>query len=277
MGASLRIVHLASLARCGETLVQRALSAHPAVHVVFDLHEPNTAAQMRLFQLLRVWPGDTLPRAQLERLLPGEVAPQCEVLLIKQGIFAVRHAAAGFGLLRNPYASFCSLWHYDAKLAGRKADAATNLHHWRHIRQQRLLVWADAMLPALLPALRAERDPVRQFLAFWQARVAQVLAQQRTIVHYEDFVQSPEPELRRICAAAGLDWTPALLQAHRLYRPGQVGHGGIDLGAPIRPAPAWTPDPQVPVAPFAEAVARSPLRRYDGLYAQQREEAHAPC
>lgn len=261
---SLQIVHLASLARSGETLMQRTLSAHPRVHVVFDLYEPNTAAQIRLSQLLRVWPETKVPRAQIDRLLPGEVAPSADVLLVKQGIFATRHPTVGFGLLRNPYASFCSLWHYDARIAGRPADAAANLHHWRHMRQQRLLVWAEAMVPQLVPALQGERDPVRQFLMFWRARVDQIVSQQSTLVHYEDFVHDPEVALRRICAGTGLDFDPALLEAHRLYRRGQVGHGGIDLGAPIRPAADWTPDPPGADRPLCRgraALAAAPLRR----------------
>jgi hypothetical protein len=265
MSDPLRIAHLASFARCGETLVQRALSAHPQVQVVFDLHEPNTPAQERLFELLRVWPLDTVPRWQLaEHLRPGT-----SVLLLKQGIFEPRHRPHGFGLLRNPYAAFVSLWHYEARRLGEAADPARNLQHWRTRREPRLLVWADATMPALLPALRAERDPVRQFLMFWQARVAQIVAQQRTLLHYEDFVRHPEPELRRLCAALDLPWDAAVLDAHRSFRPGERGHGGIDLGAAIRPSPDWQLDAQVPLAPFVAAVQRSPLRRWDDLYAGQ--------
>lgn len=265
MADSLRIVHLASYARCGETLVQRALSAHPQVEVVFDLHEPNTPAQQRLFELLRVWPQPSLPRWQFA----GRIAPQKTVLLLKQGIFEPRHRPHGFGLLRNPYAAFVSLWHYEARRRGEHADPARNLEHWRGLREPRLLVWADATMPALLPALRAERDPVRQFLRFWQARVAQIVAQQRTIVHYEDFVNHPERELRRLCTALDLRWDPAVVDAHTRFAPGELGHGGIDLGAAIRPSADWQPDEQVPLAPFMAAVRRSPLRRWDRLYDRQ--------
>jgi Sulfotransferase family len=261
----LRIVHLASLARSGETLVQRSLAAHPQVQVVFDLTEPNTPRQLALFELLRVWPADTLPRWQFA----DRVAPGATVLLLKQGIFAPRHAAQGFGLLRNPYAAFVSLWHYEARRRGEPADRARNLALWRRFRAPRLLAWADAMRPDLVATLRAERDPLCQFLLFWHARVAQIVAQQKTLVHYEDFVRRPEPELRRLCAAIGLPWEPAMLQSHRRFRPGQLGHGGIDLGAPIRPAPDWQPDPQVPLAPFVEAVRQAPLRCWDGLYARE--------
>lgn len=261
-GEPLRIVHLASLARSGETLVQRALAAHPQVQVVFDLTDPNTPAQLKLFELLRVWPAATLPRWQFA----DRVAPGTTVLLLKQGIFAPRHRAPGFGLLRNPYAAFVSLWHYEARRLGERADKARNLQLWRQYREPRLLVWADAMRPDLVARLRAEPDPLRQFLRFWLARVEQIVEQQPTLLHYEDFVREPEAELRRICAAIGLPWDPAVLQSHRQYRPGQLGHGGIDLGAPIRPAPDWCPDPQVPLAPFVEAVRQAPLRRWDEVY-----------
>jgi hypothetical protein len=230
--------------------VQRALAVHPQVQVVFDLLEPNSPQQLKLFELLRVWPGETLPRWQFER----QVAPQTTVLLLKQGIFTPRHRAAGFGLLRNPYAAFVSLWHYEARRLGeRGADAVRNLLLWRQFREPRLLVWADAMQPALLPALRAER----------------------ALVHYEDFVVAPEAELRRICTAIGLPWDPSVLHSHRHFRPGQIGHGGIDLSAPIRPAADWAPDPQVPLRPFIEAVRTAPLRRWDDLYLERK--VALPC
>lgn len=265
MADPLRVVHLASYARCGETLVQRALSAHPQVEVVFDLHEPNSPAQQRLFELLRVWPRPTLPRWQFD----GRIGPDKTVLLLKQGIFEPRHRPQGFGLLRNPYAAYVSLWYYEARRRGERADPARNLAHWRALREPRLLVWADAAMPALLPALRAERDPVRQFLTFWQARVAQIVAQQRTLLHYEDFVCHPERELRRLCAAIGLPWDADVVEAHRRFAHGELGHGGIDLGAPIRPSADWQPDAQVPLAPFVAAVRRCPLRRWDTLYDAQ--------
>ncbi|MFY9511712.1 MAG: hypothetical protein WAQ05_12150, partial [Rubrivivax sp.] len=122
----LRIVHMASLARSGETLLLRTLAAHPALQVVHDLHPTNSAEETRLFQLLRVWPQATLPRDAAPQLRPGT-----EVLLIKQGVFTLRGPFAGFGLLRNPYATFCSLWSYDAKLAGETPGVAGNLLHWQ--------------------------------------------------------------------------------------------------------------------------------------------------
>jgi hypothetical protein len=265
-----RIVHLASLARSGETLVLRALAAHPQVHVAHDLLPANTAAETRLFQLLRVWPGPTLPRAAVP-----ELGPQVEVIVVKQGVFAPRAPFAGFGLVRNPYAAFCSLWNYDAKLAGHVPDDALNRRHWAELRLPRLVAWADACVPWIVPALLAEADPVRQYLRFWQARVRQIAERCRTVVAYEDFVQAPRRGLEAICAAAGLPFDDALLAAHTRWPPGTRGHGGIDLGAPVRPAPAWAPDEGVPLAPFAEAVARSPVAAYRRLYETLREAE--PC
>lgn len=260
MKTALRVVHMASLARSGETLLLRTLSAHPAIQVVHDLHPGNSADETRLFQLLRVWPRPTLPR---------EAAPSAgpaEVLLIKQGVFTLRGPFAGFGLLRNPYATFCSLWSYDAKLAGGRPDAASNLRFWQQRRLPRLAAWTDAMLPSLLPALLAETDPVRQFLMFWQARAAQILRHCETVVRYEDFVQQPQPVLERICTAIGLPFDAALLNAHQRFAPGQPGHGGADLGAPIRPAAAWSADPLVELAPFVKMVDEGPVPLYRGLY-----------
>lgn len=268
-GDSLRIVHLASLARSGETLVLRALAAHPQVHVVHDLRAVNTAADQALYRLLRVWPLPTLPRRQVQAVLaPGLLHPGCRVLVLKQGVFAPRHRPAGFALLRNPYAVFCSLWSYDAKRLGQTPTATLNAQHWATWRLPRLLVWADACLPGLLPALRAERDPLQQFLLFWRNRLQQVLAQQATHLQYEALVADPEPTLRALCAGIGLPFEAAMLHAEQAYAPGEIGHGGIHLAAPIHAMPAWTPDPLVPLAPFIDAVDGGPVPAWHGLYRQ---------
>ena len=155
-GPTIRVAHMASMARSGETLMQRAFIGHPAVHVVHDVHPTNDEYETRLFQLLRVWPGAELPRWQVERhLAPGHVAASAQVLLIKQGVFAMRSPFTGFALVRNPYASFCSLWHYDARLAGVKADVALNERNWRLRRLPRL-----ALARAVPKSLAARRRAV---------------------------------------------------------------------------------------------------------------------
>lgn len=269
MSSALRVVSLASLARSGETVLLRALAAHPQLHVVHDLYAANDEIEQRLYGLLRVWPLPTLPRAELDHhLAPGAVSPQARVLLLKQGVFTPRHRVEGFGLIRNPYAVFCSLWSYDAKLEGLSPTAERNLENWRSRRLPRLLIWVEASLPWLLPALRAEADPVRQFLSYWQARVAQILERHRTVLNYESLVADPQTELCRACEAIDVPYDPAMLQAHRLHRPGELGHGGIDLGAPLRAVPAWQPDPLVDLAPFAQAVNGGPVPAWVGLYDQ---------
>lgn len=267
MSSALRVVTLASLARSGETVLLRALAAHPQVHVVHDLYAANDEIEQRLYGLLRVWPLPTLPRAELDQhLAPGAVSPEARVLLLKQGVFSPRHRAEGFGLIRNPYAVFCSLWSYDAKLEGLPPTPARNLQNWRTRRLPRLLIWTEASLPWLLPALRAETDPVRQFLGYWQARVAQILERHRTVLDYESLVADPSTTLRLACAAIGVPFEPAMLDAHRLHPPGKLGHGGIDLGAPLRRVPAWQPDPLVDIAPFAQAVNDGLVPAWAGLY-----------
>ncbi len=275
MTAGLRIVHMASLARSGETLLLRTLSAHPLVHVVHDLHPANSEAETRLFKLLRVWPAASLPRWQIDQhIAPRSVAPGAEVLLIKQGVFAMAGPFSGFGLVRNPYASFCSLWSYDARLAGQVPSDALNRQHWQQRRLPRLLAWADACLPGLVGTLLAEADPVLQFLLFWQARVAQIVRQCETVVLYEDVVLQPRAALQRICKAAALPFEPALLHAERRFSPGQRGHGGIDLGQPIRATPAWALDLLVPLEPFEDAVERGVVQAYRGLYARGEKQVH---
>ena len=263
----LRVVQLGALARSGETLLLRALAAHPQVHVVHDLHAVNHPADQALYHFLRVWPAPTVPRWQLDRhLAPGRVPASAQVLLLKQGVFSPRHNVAGFGLLRNPYAVFASLWSYDALLADQVPTMALNHSYWQCLRLPRLLIWAEAMQPGLAQAIHAKTDPVRQFLVFWRARAQQLQRRFSTLVHYERFVRDPQTELHRICAALGLPFETAMLRSHEAYAPGERGHGGIELSAPIRPASAWKATSLVDLAPFIAEVDEGPVDLYRGLY-----------
>jgi hypothetical protein len=79
--------------------------------------------------------------------------------------------------------------------------------------------------------------------------------------------------LRQVCDAIALPYAPAMLLAHEGHARGERGHGGIDLSAAIRPGPAWTPDPLVDPAPFADCVDSGPFAAWRGLY---RAETAAP-
>lgn len=263
---TLQIVQLGSMARSGETLFLRSFSAHPQVHVVHDLRPTNTAAEARLFQLLRLWPANQINRAALTAVLGSPVAPGATHLLLKQGVFQPLHAWRGLVLLRNPYAMYLSLWRYDAQQAGEPDEPARHDAHWRQRRLPRLLAWTDAMDPALGAQLRQLDDPLSQFLLFYAVRARQLLASGQPVLLYEEFVNQHAAALPWVCEQLGLPWHEALLQAHRGFAPGQRGHGGIDLGAPVRPGQDWQPHPAVPLAPFLDLVQQLEIGPYAQSY-----------
>ncbi|WP_374676288.1 hypothetical protein [Ideonella sp.] len=262
----LQIIQLGSMARSGETLFQRTLAVHPQVHVVHDLWPTNTAAEMRLFNLLRLWPANEIDRASVAPLLDRPLDDRVTHLLLKQGVFQPLHDWRGVVLLRNPYAMFCSLWRYDAQQAGEPDEPARHLAYWQARRLPRLLAWADAMHADLSAQLQALDTPIEQFLHFYAARTRQLAASGQPILPYEDFVNRHAEVLPWLCETLGLPWDDRLPQAHRAFRAGERGHGGIDLGAPVHASPDWTRQADVPLEPFLATAAGLGLERYVDTY-----------
>lgn len=273
--ARLQIRQLGSMARSGETLFLRSFAAHPQVHVVHDLLPTNTAAETRLFSLLRLWPANEIDRAPVEQLLGQPLPASVTHLLLKQGVFQPVHDWQGVVLLRNPYAVFSSLWRFDAQLAGQRDDPVLQAAYWRARRLPRLLAWADALDPTLSQRLRQTDEPLQQFLLFYACRARQLLASGQPLCRYEDFVNRHAEVLPTVCTQLGLPWHDALLQAHQRYPAGREGHGGIDLSAPVRPGPDWSPRPELPLAPFVELVSQLGLDKDLALYQSERALATA--
>ncbi|MFZ2991215.1 hypothetical protein [Ideonella sp.] len=259
----LRVVQLGSMARSGETLFLRTCAVHPQVQVVHDLHAGNTAAEVALFKLLRVWPANRVPRAEAQRLLGNALKPGATHLLLKQGVFNPRHAWRGVALIRNPYAMFTSLWTYDA---GRQGSDAQHLQNWQQLRLPRLLAWCDAMDPTLSRQLAAMANPLEQFILFYAMRTRQLQASGQPLLHYEDLVTQTIPTLRTACQGLGLVPHDDMLRAHQFFPTGTAGHGRMDLSAPIRPGADWQPFPGLPTEPFEALVRQLGLTRYLGLF-----------
>jgi len=262
----LQILQLGSMARSGETLFLRTLAAHPQVHVVHDLRPTNTPAETRLFNLLRLWPANEIDRASVQPLLDRPLGSQVTHLLLKQGVFQPLHDWRGVVLLRNPYAVFCSLWRYDAQQAGEPDEPARHLAYWNTRRLPRLMAWADAMDPDLSARLRGMAEPIEQFLCFYAARTRQLAASGQPILPYEDFVNRHDEVLPWLCETLGLPWDDRVMQAHRAFPPGERGHGGIDLGAPVHASPDWKRAADVPLEPFLATAAGLGLERYVDAY-----------
>jgi len=257
------ILHLASLARCGETLFQRTFSVHTDLHVVHDLYKENSSTENALFSQLSQLPVNHIALASLNNDIDSnQIKFSASKFFLKQGVFAPRHRFTGIGLLRNPLSVFLSLWNYDAKISGQAATTELNTQYWHQYRLPRILAWVENMQAGWDKLILQSLDPVTQFLTFYRLRAAQIMDAVDTIIFYETFLAQPETEIRRVCTALGIEFQPQLLHANTFFSPGQIGHGGTDLGAPIRQEAVTYPTHGIAPAPFKAAAAALGLDIY---------------
>lgn len=261
------ILHLASMARSGETLFLRTFSVHTDVSVVHDLYQENSEAEIRLYELIR---SNEPARLHVDDLpfstwVHG-IKPTSRFLLIKQGAFSPRQKFHGIGLIRNPLSVFLSLWNYEAKLAGDSLDYSTNYRNWLEFRLPRLMQWAETMFGTDAALIAAKTTPEEQFLMFYKMRLQQIRENVATIIHYEDLTSQPEITIKLACDALGLEFQPHLLYANRFYPVGLIGHGGTDLGAAIRPDSKPSFPEGINSDSFLATVDEPDLERYRDMF-----------
>ena len=110
------IFHMASLARSGETLVQKYLSAHSKIHICHNLYKDDSPKEIALFEHLMTRKSRSIGvRHPMARHLKSKKG---DALVIKQGVWNHPHPFNGFVLARNPLSVFASLWTYDIKERG---------------------------------------------------------------------------------------------------------------------------------------------------------------
>lgn len=257
------ILHLASMARSGETLFLRTFSVHTDVSIVHDLYHENSEAENSLFELIKREEPARLPENDLPfNTWDHGIKPTSRYLLIKQGAFNPRQAFRGIGLIRNPLSVFLSLWNYDARMAGQSPGKALNDRNWLELRLPRLMNWAHAMFGDAAAAISSQQQPEEQFLAFYKMRYRQICQHVTTIMHYEDLASQPEATIRLACQALGLEFQPHLLYAERFYPAGLQGHGGTDLSARIRPESKPSMPEGINSERFLSAMEELGLERY---------------
>jgi hypothetical protein len=120
---AIRVLHMASMARSGETMILRALSVHPIVCVAGQLHD-SQAGERRL-RFFRDWQSNTINSDH--EILTGLNIPSDGILLVKQGVWKHRWPFDGFVLARNPLSIYYSLITYDSILTQLKEFLAHKL------------------------------------------------------------------------------------------------------------------------------------------------------
>lgn len=208
---SLAVYQMASFSRAGETLLLRALNAHPRLAVVHQVHEPDREEDLTLFRMLK---DLDVRRMSLDdpRLAHRDDLDGVEALILKNAVWEHAYPFAGFILMRNPLAII--------------ASARTMNETSSHREQVRR--WGRGIDVRMLPFLNSS-DATTAFCTLLTRKLTAAHATGLPIVRYEDFVNRPEPVLRRLVAHLGVEWNDIVLRSHEQYSVGEFGHGGIRL------------------------------------------------
>jgi hypothetical protein len=213
------IVLMTSFARSGETLLQRSLNAHPRIMTLQQIKAGVDPAARKILNKIRqsrstsVW-------------LPGKFAAKRggpgTLLLVKNGVWTHHYPYRGFVLARNPFSIVASMKRY-----------AIDHLETEEYRRSRLARWAKGIAPSLVKATATESETIL-LAQLYLKQMSAALDTGHLAIRYEDFINDPEAELRRIVACLGLPWDDRVLSAEKDYPEGEIGHGGIELWKPIR-------------------------------------------
>ncbi|MEU3661458.1 sulfotransferase [Streptomyces sp. NPDC032940] len=184
-----RPVFIISSIRSGSTLLRMMLGAHPRLHAPHELHLGRMEVTCTNWFSQRAMGALGLERGDLEHLLWDRVLHR---ELARSGKdFVVEKTPANVYMYRRlrdcwPDARFVFL-----------------LRHPESVARS----WHESD-PVKRPYDKAVRDVLPYLAAVEEARAADAAG---FTVRYEDITESPEREMRRLCAFLGLDYAPAML------------------------------------------------------------------
>lgn len=207
----LAIHQMASFSRAGETLILRALNAHPRLTVVHQVHEPDRHDDLALFRTLKDADVSQISRDD-PRLSHRDDLAGVQALILKNAVWEHAYAFSGFILVRNPLAIITS---------ARTMNETSS--HREQVRR-----WGRGIDARMLPFVSTS-DATTAFCTLLTRKLIAAHATGLPIVRYEDFVCKPEPVLRRLLAHLEVEWDDSVLRSHERYSIGEFGHGGIKL------------------------------------------------
>lgn len=222
---------MASFSRSGETVVLRALNAHPRIHVVHQIQRPDERTAIKLAKTL-----GTFAETSISHTHPAVLAakvPQGASILLKNATWSHSFPFKGFVLVRNPFAIANS-----AKITVPRSN-----------RKDKYKRWADSIDPKVSAAINSVDDLVTLCM-LWNRKMAPLSQARLPIVRYEDFVTQPEKTLRSLLSRLNLDWSDSVLNSHAAYPEAMKGHGGIHLSQPVhsRSLDSWKQLPRAALA-----------------------------
>jgi hypothetical protein len=218
---SIPIFHIASIARSGETILMRNLSAHPNVKIVHNFRSFDTFTEQKMYKSLKKRARTEISRFNLFAL-PYKLN-RGDVLVLKQGVWKHPYAFKGFILARNPLSIFSSLRSYDEKYY----DISVGKTPW-DLTLSRLKRWLGDIDKAALDGFET-KTPIEQFSTFYNTRMKDLLSTNLPIVKYEELVTSPRRELTRVQQILDLDIHEDVFNAEKKFDKGFQGHGFSDF------------------------------------------------
>lgn len=219
------IIHVASMARSGETVFLRSLNAHPQIYNLVNLKDKDNEDETQLFRFLQHYELKQIDRAHplMENL---KLKPN-QTLLVKQGVWEHKYPFNGVVLVRNPISVYASMISYNAsskeEFKARKKALTRNCKRWLRDIDNQLLDSFDSL------------NVIEQFCAFYNRRMYPLSQLGLPIVHYEEFCLRPEPYLKAVLSSLSLRYKESVAQSHLNYSEEQTGHGLIQLAEPINP------------------------------------------
>jgi hypothetical protein len=224
-----RLVHMASMARSGETMLLNTLNKHSRIKIAGQLED--TIEGQRRLKLFKTWELSYIDTAH--PLFADLGLNESDIVIIKQGIWEHPWAFEGFILVRNPVSIYASLMRYDhvalRSLEGilhylgmSSAKRRLKGNYWRFYRWFRDV---DIDLYDRLDSLNV----LDLFCCFYNRRMGRLLDLGLPVVHYEHLVSEPEAALDKLCSMISVPFESGMLDV----RSSKVGHGKNDLGRAI--------------------------------------------
>ncbi len=196
----------------------RCLNAHPKIHVVHQILEPEPSENRSLYRRLKKYKHTTISAAS-DKIRDAKVSSGA-TLLLKNATWTHQWSFRGFVLVRNPMSVMNSL-----KVAYNPALTPTR-------RSAHISRWATHISPALLEDF-VDKSIVEKVAMLYEAKMLSLATCGLPIVRYEEFVCHPEMVLRNLLKALNIPWSDSVLNSHQLYQVGQLGHGKMPLWKPI--------------------------------------------
>ncbi|WP_412984458.1 hypothetical protein [Pontimicrobium sp. IMCC45349] len=212
------------MARSGETVLLRTLNAHSKIKVVHNLNEKENKEEVEAFNLIKNHKGRKISFKNKIISQLGVKKDQC--LVIKQGVWTHKYPFNGFILVRNPISIFASL-----KSIGLKEVKGTDSDYWEPI-SERMKRWLKDIEPQMMSKFD-ELDNIDQFCLFYNIRMMNLHNLGLPKIYYEEFVNNPEQKVKEILGFFDLDYENGLLESHKQYNVGEIGHGYNDMSKPI--------------------------------------------